>query len=351
MDLKIGILGYGGMGYYHNENVKLPGVQFISACDIDELTLVDATKAGLKTYLNDEDAFFNDPDINTVLLTVPNHLHKPYAIKAAESGKNIICEKPAALTPEEFDEMAAAAEKHGVLFSVHQNRRWDKDFAIVKRVYDEALIGNIFNIESNLHMPSGRVHNWHQFMEYGGGMVYDWSVHCIDQALCLIDDKIETIYADLKGVFHSAVDDYYKIIIKFRGGQTITLNQSTYVLRPYPRWLVCGDKGTVEVISFAGNGNLYKTSRFLEKLPPRIAPSSAGPTRSFIPIPPGEMIVESLPEVNVSWLDFYKNYHAVLNGQGEFVVKNAEVRRVLEVMMAVFKSAEIKQSVRFTYDD
>lgn len=351
MELKVGVLGFGGMGHYHAENVKVEGVTFVSACDIEAIQLADAEEMGVKPYLNDEDAFFADPEINTVLLTVPNHLHKSYAIKAARAGKNIICEKPAALTPADFDEMVAEAEKCGVLFEVHQNRRWDKDFAIAKRVYQEDLVGNIFDIESNLHMPSGRIHNWHQFPEMGGGMVYDWGVHQIDQALNMIDDKIETVYADLKSMFHAAVEDTYKIIIKFRGGQTITLNQAGYVLKPYPRWLICGNKGTVEILNFDGSGKLYTTTEYQQKLPPRIEPNIAGPTRSYVQIPPGHLLEKDLPEVNVKWLDFYRNYLDVLNGKAEFAIKNSEVRRVLEVMMAVFESGKTRKSVHFAYDD
>jgi predicted dehydrogenase len=355
MDLRIGVMGFGGMGHYHAEHVKVPGVTFVTACDIEAVQLADAEALGVKAYLNDEEGFFNDGAINTVLLTVPNHLHKEYAVKAAKAGKNVICEKPAALLPADLDEMTQAAEEHGVLFEVHQNRRWDRDFRIVKKIYDEKLIGEIFNIESNIHMPSGRVHGWHQFKEYGGGMVYDWGVHCIDQALRLIPDKVDTVFADLKSVFHTEVDDHYKIMIKFRGGQTVNLNLSTYVLKPYPRWFVCGDKGTAEVLSFAGDGKLYKTSRVLEKLPPRIEPNAAGPTRSYIPVPPGELLEEDLPDVpeaaETAWLEFYRNYHAVLNGKETFKIRNEEVRRVLELIQAVFKSAETGMAVRFDYDD
>lgn len=296
MILKIGVMGFGGMGHYHVENVKLDGVQFISACDIDPLQVADAGEYGLEVYLNDEDRFFNDPAINTVLLTVPNHLHKEYAIKAANAGKNIICEKPAALNVEEFDEMVSAANKCGVLLEVHQNRRWDKDFNIIKRIYDEKIIGNIVAIESTLHSPNGRMHNWHTFRKFGGGMVYDWAVHLIDQVLYLIPSKIDTIFADLKCVFHEEVEDNYKIIIKFRNGQSATLSQSTYCLKSSPRWLVIADKGTAVVDSFAGDGNIYKTTELIDKLPPKILPNVAGPTRSFIPMPPGKLLVEELPK-------------------------------------------------------
>lgn len=351
MDMKIGVLGFGGMGHWHAENARLPGVQFIAACDIDPVQVADAGELGLKVYLNDEDGFFHDPEINTILLTVPNHLHKQYAIKAAQAGKNIICEKPAALSIEDFDEMVQTAKECGVLFEVHQNRRWDKDFNIVKKVYDENMIGNIFNIESTLHSPNGRMHNWHTFKKYGGGMVYDWGVHLIDQALQLVDDKIDCVFADLKGVFHEEVEDYYKIIIKFRQGQTVTLSHSTYTLKKSPRWLVAGDKGTAIVQSFACDGNIYTTSELLTKLPPKIVPNVAGPTRSFIPLPPGKLLVNDLPEVHTDWLDFYRNYLDVMNGEAEFAIKNEQVRRVLAVIDAVFLSSETRSSIRFTYDD
>lgn len=351
MDLKIGIIGFGGMGHYHVENVKVPGVYFVSVCDIDEKQVADADEYGLKVFLNREDDFFADEDINTVLLTVPNHLHKEYAIKAAKAGKNIICEKPAALNLAEFDEMVSAVERYGVLFEVHQNRRWDKDYNIVKEIFDKNIIGNIFNIESTLHSPNGRIHNWHVFKKYGGGMVFDWGVHLIDQILYMIPGKIQSVYADTKNVFHEDVEDYYKIIIKFRNGHTATLSHSTYCLKPSPRWLVCGDKGTAVINTFAGDGNIYRTSVLLEKLPPKIEPNVAGPTRSFIPMLPGQLLIEELPCVQTSWQDYYKNYLDVLNGKAEFVVKNIEVRRVLAVIEAVFESAKQNMAVYFKYDD
>lgn len=350
-ELKIGVLGFGGMGHYHVESMKFDGIRFVSACDIDALQTADAPEYGLKVFLNDEDGFFNDSDINTVLLTVPNHLHKQYAINAAKAGKNIICEKPAALSIEDFDEMVKTANDCGVLFEVHQNRRWDKDFNIVKKIYDEKLIGNVVTIESTLHSPNGRMHNWHTFRKYGGGMIYDWGIHLVDQILFLIPSKIDTIFADLKNVFHEEVEDNYKIILKFRNGQSVTLSQSTYCLKPSPRWLVIADKGTAVVDTFAGDGNIYKTTELLEKLPPKILPNIAGPTRSFVPVPPGKLLVEDLPQVDPQWSEFYKNYLNVLNGKAEFVIRDNEVRRVLAVIEAVFESGKSGNAIKFTYDD
>ncbi|MDR1641420.1 MAG: Gfo/Idh/MocA family oxidoreductase [Clostridiales bacterium] len=346
-EMRIGVIGFGGMGHYHVDTVKVPGVRFVAASDIDPAQLEDAGSLNLRAYCKDEEGFFSDPEINTVLVSVPNHLHKKYALMAAKAGKNVICEKPAALSPEDLAEMVDCANANNVLFEVHQNRRLDKDFKIAKKVYDEGLIGDIFNIESNIHMPNGRMHNWHQFKNCGGGMLYDWGIHCIDQALQLVPGKLDSVYCDLKSVFHTDVDDCYKIIMKFEKGDTVSLNLSTYVLKPYPRWMLCGSKGTCVIQGFDGSGSIYRTTGLVEKLPPRIEPNPAGPTRSFRPMPPGLLYQEPLPEARADHLDFYRNYLRAMSGKAELMVKNEEALRALRVIMACFESADAKRSVRF----
>jgi scyllo-inositol 2-dehydrogenase (NADP+) len=346
--MNLGILGFGGMGYWHAHNaVKTPGVRIAGSYDINPHAYDDSPE--IHVYPSEE-AFLNAPEIDTVLLTVPNHLHKQYAIKAAKAGKNVLCEKPAALSIADFDEMVRTAKECGVLFTVHQNRRWDKDFAIVKKAYNEGLIGEIFDIQSTLHSANGKLCNWHQFKAMGGGMIWDWGIHLIDQALQLIPHKIVSVFAGVKNALNAEADDFFRIVLTFENGRTFTISQSTYCLKPSPRWLVCGDKGTIVINSFACDGNLYTTSELITKLPPRIVENPAGPTRSFLPVPPGKLLVKPLPEVHTDWSEFYQNYIDVMAGKAEFVVRPEQVRRVLAVVDAAFRSGETKQSVSFTYD-
>ena len=102
--------------------------------------------------------------------------------------------------------------------------------------------------------------------------------------------------------------------------------------------------------TFACDGEVYTTSELVTKLPLRIVENPAGPTRSFLPTPPGKILVGPLPEVETDWCDFYRNYVAVMNGEAEFVVQPEQVRRVLAVLQACFESAKTMQSVPFTYD-
>ncbi len=347
MTIKLGIIGYGGMGKWHATNAPRAGVEVVAVCDIDPLKQQEAIDAGLKLYKTAEE-LVADEKVNTVVLTVPNHLHHPMCLLAAKAGKNVIAEKPAALNVKELDEMEEACREAGVFFTAHQNRRWDRDMLTAKKAIDENKLGNVFTIESKLHSGNGYMHEWHLYKKYGGGMIYDWGVHLIDQILFMMPTaKLNTVFADVKNVLHEEVDDYFKIILKFDNGVTAHIELSTYILNYQPRWLVGGDKGTLIINTFGCDGEIYHTGKLLEKLPPQITETEAGPTRQFAPVPPGGIVTEPLPEVKTDWLDFYHNVSDVLEGKSESLIKISEVRRVLSVMEAARESSELGIAIKF----
>lgn len=348
MKVKLGIIGFGGMGKWHEQNAtRVTDVEIIAICDNDPEKLKAADGKGYALY-SQVDELLRDDDVNTVLLTVPNHLHKEMAIKAAQAGKHIIDEKPAALNVAEFDEMTAAAEAHNVLLTVHQNRRWDRDFQITKKVVTEKMIGEVFTIESRLHTANGRIHEWHLYKKYGGGMLYDWGVHLIDQAMQMMKGaKLVSIDADIKSIINAEVDDYFNLMLRFDNGITYHIELGTYILKYQPRWLAAGNRGTLFIQSFACDGGITRTSELLDKLPPQIAETVAGPTRQFAPQPAGALYEDALPEVETDWTDFYQNFVEVLNGRAEFIVRLDEVREVLAVMEAAIASSEQQRSIQF----
>lgn len=70
--------------------------------------------------------------------------------------------------------MIAASERNHVLFSVHQNRRWDRDFRIVMEILKRGEIGKPYTIESRVHGQNGVIHGWRAYKVAGGGMLLDW---------------------------------------------------------------------------------------------------------------------------------------------------------------------------------
>ena len=131
--IKMGIIGFGFMGHEHaNMMARLDEIQLISVCDTCPEQLADATE-GVETYTSADELLANS-DVDTVIISVPNTLHLEMVQKCAAAGKNIICEKPAAMTVAEFDRMVEAAEKAGVHMTIHQQRRWDVDYRTMKAV-------------------------------------------------------------------------------------------------------------------------------------------------------------------------------------------------------------------------
>ena len=109
------------------------------------------------------------------------------------AGKHVVCEKPAALDSRQFAEMLACAEKNGVLFTVHQNRRWDEDFLAVKEIYDKNTLGAVFNIESRVHGSRGIPGDYRN--------VYDAVLH--DAELIVKPSEVMRVMQVMEAIFES----------------------------------------------------------------------------------------------------------------------------------------------------
>lgn len=348
--LRLGIIGYGFMGQWHNNHAgTLDEVEIIAVCDNNPRQIEKVPK-GIKRY-SDHRELLKDRDVEWVMISVPNHLHRQIAIDAANAKKNIIVEKPCALNVKEFDEMYAAAKENGIIFTVDQNRRWDRDYSMVKKALEEERLGKIYMIKSSLYGVFGRMHDWHEYKEFGGGMLYDWGVHLIDQILDLIPGKITQICADMKCVVNKEVDDYFRILLYFESGLAAEIELGTYLLGKMPRFYVSGDKGTMVVREIkAENGAIYRAGEFQKALPETVKNLDAGPTRTFSTKAEDVVYAEPLPFINrkySDWNDYFRNIVGVLNGTEELIVKPGQVRRVLKVMEAARKSAELCRSVDF----
>lgn len=85
-------------------------------------------------------------------------------------------------------------------FMVHQNRRWDPDFLLVRELYRNGQIGDLFQLESRVQGANGIPGDWRHVKKQGGGMLLDWGVHLLDQMLWLIDSPVKDVKADLSFV-------------------------------------------------------------------------------------------------------------------------------------------------------
>ena len=353
---RFAVIGYGFIGRRHVNTLKnFEDSDCVAVCDINPKRLEEVKEIypDMEVY-GSADELFEKADIDGVIISANNNQHKDLVIKAARAGKHIICEKPAAMTVKDLDEMTAEVEKAGVTFTVHQQRRFDKDFQSVKACYDQKLVGDIYTIQSSLYGYNGNMHDWHVYKEEGGGMLYDWGVHLIDQILYMVDSRLVSVYADVRNVINKEVDDYFKIILRFENMVTAEIELGTYFLSDRKdwferHWYVGGNKGSMYADKFDPEGKIVRTTHLLENVPGDQDKSAAsyGPTRSFGIPAPGLIVTEEIPHVDCEQSDYFRNYFRALDGKEEFLVKIPEVRRVLAVMEACRKSAETMKSVDF----
>lgn len=356
--IRFAVIGYGFIGRRHVDTLKsFDESDCVAVCDKDpeRLKEVQAKYPDIDVYDNVDDLLTRS-DVDTVIISANNNQHFSLTIKAARAGKNIICEKPAAMSVREFDQMMEEVYQAKVLFTVHQQRRFDKDYQTVKKCWDQKLVGDIYTIQSSLYGYNGNMHDWHVYKAEGGGMLFDWGVHLIDQAMYLVSGKLKSIFADVRNVINKEVDDYYHIMLCFENGVTFIIELGTYFLSDQKdwferHWYVGGNKGSMYVDKFEPQGKIVRTAHLLENVSGEQDKSAKtyGPTRSFGVPAPGLILTEDLPKVNCEQRDYFVNYFKARRGEEEFLVKTDEVRRVLQVMEAVRKSATTKRSVDFDY--
>lgn len=340
------VIGYGGMGGWHVQHaLKSDVVHLNGIYDIDPKKSELAESRGIHAYSSFEEVLA-DKSVDMVTVAIPNDQHRPVVIKALEAGKNVICEKPVTLSTEDLEAMIAAANKAGKIFSVHQNRRFDVDILGMKQVYDSGEIGEVFNIESRIHGSRGIPSDWRGMKQYGGGMVYDWGIHLIDQILMVIHEKIDTVFCRLDHYTNDEVDDGFKLELMFESGKRAYIEVGTYNFIAMPRFYMQGRGGTAMITDWRENCKVVKCKHWHES---EVVPveTAAGLTKTMAPrdsITVDEYEIER-PQSDVH--DYYRNFVKAIDGIEPQMVTHEQMLLDMKVMEAAFESARLNQVIKF----
>ena len=341
---KVAVIGYGGQGAWHcSQILKSDVAQLAGTYDIKENRREAAAAAGIKVYESNE-AIFADDTLDIIVVATPNDVHEALVVNGLLSGKNVICEKPVALSVAEFDRMVAAAEKSGKRLSVHQNRRWDVDFLGVKSVIASKEIGEVIRIESRIHGSRGIPSDWRCEKAPGGGMILDWGVHLIDQMLQLIPEKITAINCVTTHITNKEVDDGFRLELDFESGKTAHVEVGTYNFIAMPRFYMQCENGSLYLTDWQQKAHVAKLTRWIEK---DVTPvqNAAGITKTMAPRDSLTLDEYDIERPSSDVHNFYRNFCAAIDGKEEQLIKNCEARRVLRVMETAFESAEKHQTV------
>lgn len=341
----LGIIGYGGMAHWHKVELhdkKFERVRVRGIYDINPARVEVAKSEGFIGYSSREE-LLSDPEIDIVLVSATNEVHKEIAIDALEHGKHVICEKPVTPTADELLEVMDAAKRCGKVFTVDQNRRTNKDFVLMRRCVEEGLIGKPYVIESRVEGSRGVPAGWRTIKKLGGGMMLDWGVHLIDQIMYMYDDKVTEVYCKMFSVHYPDVDDNFRLTITFESGLCVHIEVSTNNFITHPRWYVLGTDGTLQIDDWACGGKIVRCIDKDNKWAEEIVQTKAGPTKTMAPR--SEKSVETIelsePEDVIDNLrPVYNQLCDAIEGKAELTIKPEQALRVVRVMEAAFESAE-----------
>ncbi len=337
------IIGFGNQGQWHADSIRerVPEIRVIGAYDIKEERATEIAKRNLKRFTSPAEVWACK-EADVVLVSTPNNFHKEYCIAALEAGKNVVCEKPVTMNSEELEEILAVAKETGKQFTVHQNRRWDADYRVVKNIIDKNVVGKPYFIDSRLFGCKGLPGDWRSAKVSGGGMLYDWSVHLIDQMLDLIDSEPESVFVDAVKVRFPEVDDCNKILVKFKNGVRYQIVVDSWCYIGENRWHICGDDGTAVVPVWGDvKGKIIKANIKEIGWEEGFVFTSNGRSSTMAPRPVEKLQTFDAPVPELPpWEEFYHNFTASIEGRDKPIVTHEQIRLVMKVLDACFRSME-----------
>ena len=190
------------------------------------------------------------PAVDVVDICSPTHLHYEMALKAAATGKHVVCEKPLARTTEQAQEMVAACQKAGVQLLVAHVVRFFPEYALARAAVAEGQIGRpaVIRLHRGSYRPKKPAGNWFLDEAKSGGILMDLMIHDYDYA-CWVAGDVESVSARRVTEHHpDAPVDYGLVILSHRSGALSHISGAWAYPPPTFRTKleIAGDRGLIE---------------------------------------------------------------------------------------------------------
>jgi len=205
-----------------------------------------ADRFGIPRAYGSYEELLADAQIDAIYIPLPNHMHVPYAMKALEAGKHVLCEKPIGLSVAEAEALVETGRRHpqlklmeAFMYRHHPQWKW------ARRVIDEGKIGTLRTVHSFFSYYDADPNSIHNRAEWGGGGLMDIGCYPISLSRFLFQDEPKRVVSILEDDPRFQVDVLASGIMEFAGG-TATFTCSTQ-LTDYQRIIAFGTKGRVEI--------------------------------------------------------------------------------------------------------
>jgi len=262
-NIRFAVVGCGSIGTRHLAVVNAePRAQLVAFCDIDggRLKDVSAEYPGVPSFTDFSEMLLEIP-CDVVCICTPHGLHARMAIEAAQARRNILVEKPMALTTADCDAMIAAAKANGVQLMVVKQNRFNVPIALTKQALDSGMMGRIFMVQANVlwnrHEGYYKDSSWRGRKQLEGGTLHTHASHFIDLLVWWFGEVVNA-KANIATINHDIeIEDCGTAIITFDSGVMGTINWTTCVYNK-------NYEGSITII--AENGTIKIGGQYLNKI-------------------------------------------------------------------------------------
>jgi predicted dehydrogenase len=246
--LRWGILSTAAIG----RTKVIPGIAGAPNCEVVAIASrdVEAARAAAAVHAiprahGSYEALLADPDVDAVYIPLPNHLHAPWTIAAAEAGKHVLCEKPLALTAAEAESMIAAADRAGVALMEAFMYRHHPSWVAARELVASGRIGDLVAVQSWFSYFNDDQANIRNILEAGGGALYDIGCYCVNLSRMLFDAEPDRVTGAIARDPVGGTDTLVSAILEF-GDRFASFTASTRA-EDDQRVDVYGTRGRIEI--------------------------------------------------------------------------------------------------------
>ena len=204
-----------------------------------------AKQWGIPQAFGSYEALLNSPDIDVVYIPLPNHMHAEWAIKAAQAGKHVLCEKPLALSVSEVDAMHTAAKNAGVKITEAFMYRHHPQTLKVRELIESGSLGRIGYIRGTFSFVLDRPGNIRWSPEMGGGSLWDIGCYPVSYAQMVMGSAPTEMFA-IQTIGPSGVDLSIAGQMRYPNGGIAQI-ESSFTLPYYTSIEIRGTEGTLLV--------------------------------------------------------------------------------------------------------
>lgn len=261
-------------------------------------------------------------DIDAVYIGLPNHLHMEWSIKAADAGKHVLCEKPAALNEKDTNTMIHHCNTRGVVWMEAFMYRFHPQYEVVRSWLQNPSIGKVKTIRSSFTFVMQDPGNTRWVQDYGGGSLYDVGSYCVNVSQWLFGRGPRAV-SGMMVETSAGVDEDFLGMMDYGDGQTALFHSSF------------GQADSSQVEIFGTNGSIL--------IPAAFVPGSEAATLILRIDGREEHVV--IPACNQYQVQVEAFARYVFTGTGPEVMSHADTRTNMRTIDALFRAAHEHRTV------